>query len=428
MSKNLGHPYTQLFSSFVAPLFLECYDHVDDTTRSKMEEMLVTWRTGGPGGVELFGQNAQLTIERAVWGDVSSGSSSGPTRNQVLMELDVILTQKTRALDLNSADRDARNHVEVLHQVSPELYPSHLHSLIHVLQLRGMVQNSRMTQTDLNAIVVRLRDLARTTASSAPPPPSIPPPPSSAPQASISPPSVQLPSTMPMISNDLLSSALSKVSSIMSQPPRQAPPSSQTAMIPPGLPDVSQLYQSLIAAGLIPGAAAPPQSAQVVEDDSPKFEPIIEPKPALTDAKLVAMREYENRILALPVSTTASGLQRCVSSSVFPESCLTRGSLIFIRPQPAVLSILYDDMPLKCAQCARRFADNEAGRTARDDHLDMHFRQNKRASQVNGRGHTRSWFVGVQVSTSSCFVSLEVCPTDIARFVGLGERLVEHYC
>ena len=75
--------FTQLFSSFVAPLFLECYDLAGNSTRSKKEEMLVTWCTGGPGGIE------QLTISRAIWGDMSSGLS-GPTPNQVLIELDVL--------------------------------------------------------------------------------------------------------------------------------------------------------------------------------------------------------------------------------------------------------------------------------------------------------------------------------------------------
>lgn len=77
----------------------------------------MTWRTGGPGGIELFGQNAQLQIERAVWGDVSSGTQ-GPTPNQVLIELDVILTQKTRAVAQNPADMESRSHIEVLQQVS----------------------------------------------------------------------------------------------------------------------------------------------------------------------------------------------------------------------------------------------------------------------------------------------------------------------
>jgi len=76
----------------------------------------VTWRTGGPGGVELFGQTVQLTIERAIWGDTSSGLS-GPTPNQVLIELDVILAQKTRAVDQNPADTESKSHIEVLQQV-----------------------------------------------------------------------------------------------------------------------------------------------------------------------------------------------------------------------------------------------------------------------------------------------------------------------
>ena len=33
-----------------------------------------------------------------------------------------------------------------------------------------------------------------------------------------------------------------------------------------------------------------------------------------------------------------------------------------------------------------------------EDHLDMHFRQNRKASQNIGRGHNRSWFVGADVS------------------------------
>ena len=32
-----------------------------------------------------------------------------------------------------------------------------------------------------------------------------------------------------------------------------------------------------------------------------------------------------------------------------------------------------------------------------DDHLDMHFRQNRKANQNIGRGHSRSWFIGIEV-------------------------------
>jgi len=51
----------------VVPLFLETYQQVDQQTRGKMEEMLLTWRTGAPNGRELFGVGPQVAIERGIW-------------------------------------------------------------------------------------------------------------------------------------------------------------------------------------------------------------------------------------------------------------------------------------------------------------------------------------------------------------------------
>lgn len=44
-----------------------------------------------------------------------------------------------------------------------------------------------------------------------------------------------------------------------------------------------------------------------------------------------------------------------------------------------------------------RFSDDPAGKKRMEDHLDMHFRQNRKASQTVGRGHSRSWFVSLEV-------------------------------
>ncbi|KIM46082.1 hypothetical protein M413DRAFT_48601, partial [Hebeloma cylindrosporum] len=54
ISKNVYEPYARRFSSFVVALYLDSYPLVDDNTRGKMEEMLLTWRTGSPMGKELF--------------------------------------------------------------------------------------------------------------------------------------------------------------------------------------------------------------------------------------------------------------------------------------------------------------------------------------------------------------------------------------
>jgi pre-mRNA cleavage complex 2 protein Pcf11 len=75
ISKNVYEPYACRFTSFVVPLYLETYSQVDEGTRGKMEEMLLTWRTGSPTGKELFGVPQQIAIERGVWGDGGTSNS-----------------------------------------------------------------------------------------------------------------------------------------------------------------------------------------------------------------------------------------------------------------------------------------------------------------------------------------------------------------
>lgn len=144
ISKNVYEPYARTFAPFVAPLFLEAYAQVDTNTRSKMEEMLLTWRTGASNQKELFGVAAQISIERGIWGTqdqhqvrptaVSSSSiipikfvqtpaGRGPaaqnplSKNQVLSELDFTLGQKERALQANPYDSLAQGHINALQQV-----------------------------------------------------------------------------------------------------------------------------------------------------------------------------------------------------------------------------------------------------------------------------------------------------------------------
>jgi pre-mRNA cleavage complex 2 protein Pcf11 len=72
ISKNVPVPYAGLFAPMVAELFLDSYYQVDLSTRSKMEEMLMTWRDGGQHGREVFGVVPQVAIERAIWQSSSS--------------------------------------------------------------------------------------------------------------------------------------------------------------------------------------------------------------------------------------------------------------------------------------------------------------------------------------------------------------------
>jgi len=67
---------------------------------------------------------------------------------------------------------------------------------------------------------------------------------------------------------------------------------------------------------------------------------------------------------------------------------------------------LYDRMPVQCKQCGLRFSDTAQGKRAMQEHLDMHFRQNRKASQSVGRGHSRSWFLGAEVSNTAALFGL----------------------
>ena len=55
ISKNVYELYAHRFSSFVVPLYLKSYSQVDEITRGKVEEMLLTWCTGSLMHKELFG-------------------------------------------------------------------------------------------------------------------------------------------------------------------------------------------------------------------------------------------------------------------------------------------------------------------------------------------------------------------------------------
>ena len=139
ISKNVYELYAHRFSSFVVPLYLESYSQVDESTRGKMEEMLLTWRTGSPSRKELFGVPQQIAIERGVWGDGGTSNSVSPpfsvspssssflqsgfhsgtgqiTKSQVLSELQFTLGQKERAVLSNPYDATSQSHIAVLHQ------------------------------------------------------------------------------------------------------------------------------------------------------------------------------------------------------------------------------------------------------------------------------------------------------------------------
>jgi pre-mRNA cleavage complex 2 protein Pcf11 len=369
ISKNVYEPYARQFSTFVVPLFLETYNQVDPATRSKMEEMLLTWRTGAPTGKELFGVVPQLAIERGVWGGESSNSAhsfySGNgqiQKTQVLSELEFTLSQKERAVHANPYDTVSQNHINVLHQ------------------LRKLVE-AGVSQDELQQILNQLRTFSR----SAGPPPPPPAPPVVSPSYPIHPPPLpqqhsypnpSIPPRFPPTRTQPQYPAQHNYSYGFDQPKPETldhsvaslAPSSSTSAGPSSVGDIASLFSALVKAGVVSSNSNTPIGAGATSKEE-------ENKPLDINLERESMRAYRKMILSQDVKLTSGDIT---------------------KRRPSVLNLLYDGLPMQCKQCGIRFADTSIGKKKMEDHLDMHFRQNRKANQNIGRGHSRSWFIGAE--------------------------------
>lgn len=208
ISKNIGSPYTELWTPRVATLFLESYRVVDQPTKRRMEELLATWRAGGPGGRPLFGDGPQWTIERSLFGSQgpTPKTSSQPTQSQVLANIERLLALKMQERSRNPNDPMIPDRIQILRE------------------LKDKVQNSEPNaevlaevQKELDALSSKPQE-ARAT----PPVQATPPPQATAPSANAA------PSASELIANLMKAGLLPSV---------QAPTSTP---VPPALARVSQ--------------------------------------------------------------------------------------------------------------------------------------------------------------------------------------------
>ncbi|THH02751.1 hypothetical protein EW026_g162 [Hermanssonia centrifuga] len=362
ISKNVFEPYARLFIPVVARLFIDTYELVDQNTRSKMEEMLLTWRTAAPNGRELFGVVTQLAIERHIWGGEStqSGSMSGSgqpgiSTQQVLSELEFVLNQKERAVQANPYDRQSQTHVAVLQQ------------------LRKLVQ-AGVSQAELGQILGQLRTLAAPAPPVAPVPPvnpvshQYPPQPSYPPVAGPSYALPQVPYAPPQASYPPPSSfshAKAEPVEIPNLLSSQSISGTSSTSATPAVPvNVSSLFSALVKAGVVSASSTPTGAGATAK---PEGTP-----PA--DLTQDAAREYRKKILSTGIKLSSAGI---------------------LKQQPPIVQFLHDRLPSQCKQCGIRFAGDSTGKKKLQDHLDMHFRQNRKASQAAGRGYSRSWFITI---------------------------------
>jgi len=143
--------------------------------------------------------------------------------------------------------------------------------------------------------------------------------------------------------------------------------------------DITNILSSLMKSGLVSAPsndAATSKPEPIEQDMGEEIKPIV---PTAEDLNAIkeAQADYRRRILAEEMEASL------VESSVDD-------------PTAPVPDFLYDYLSLQCQQCGVRYPDTTLGKKQLEDHLDLHFRQNRKLNQSLGRGHDRSWFTSVE--------------------------------
>ncbi len=350
ISKNIGHPYTQLWAARIVPIFLETYRLVDQPTKMRMEELLGTWKTGGPGARPLFGDNAQWGIERALFGSqgmpqanaVQAAPVADPRANaarsksKAIENIDKLLAVDGQSLAANPADQALHERVDSLAQLKQVILTADLSTeemnQIHA-QLDSLSAAAQQANPSGHAAAMHGQPLPVQAATSAPA------------QVRSPVPAPAVPAALPQG----LSGALANLSALT------APPTAAAGAAPTNA--AASLFASLMQAGLLPGSSTTSAAATPPPPNAPERD---------------QDEDYIAAILALDIKTSGPEFNR--------------------EPASSYELILHKHLPLQCRQCANRYPTGNKGQGRMDDHLDWHFTQNRRAKDSAARGQSRSWF------------------------------------
>ncbi|PWN44767.1 hypothetical protein IE81DRAFT_271598, partial [Ceraceosorus guamensis] len=344
ISKNVGAPYTTMWSERISALYLETYRIVDQPTKMRMEELLATWRNSGPGKSQLFGPNAQWEIERTLFGNqgppqTSKANAMGSVSGY---RSPMVVQNKQRGLEL--IDRLLALGTQLQYR-NPAAHDQNRMTALR--QLKSVLQSSNLTREELGQITAQLEAL-----------------------------SAQSSNFAETLAN------LGRLGPLGgATPPHQPYSGTGPAAVPAPAAAAAQpsdLIRSLMQAGLIKsGLSATATPPHVISTP---------PHAGGNDASLTASAtaaakaraqdsDYESAVLSLSINLSGPALQK--------------------EPNSLSVEIMTSNkfLPLQCRQCSNRYPAGEAGQKSMDEHLDWHFRHNRRAKEMaaRGQGQSRSW-------------------------------------
>lgn len=168
-----------------------------------------------------------------------------------------------------------------------------------------------------------------------------------------------------------------------------------STVVPP-IPNISNLVDALVKAGVVSNSSSTPSAANDGKESRS------DAGSEGSDPKRQEERVYRDAVLAHGVKLTTADINRFASNMFFASQNhnLTHRSPCSSRRRPELVPFIYDRLPAQCKQCGMRFPDSVLGKKNMQEHLDMHFRQNRKQQENVSRGHCRSWFISLEVRCS----------------------------
>ncbi|GAA5872978.1 hypothetical protein JCM3774_004890 [Rhodotorula dairenensis] len=451
--KNIGAPYLALFSRFIERAFLSAYHAVDPVTRTKLEELLGTWKTGGPDGGELFrdadepmhGARVQRGIEAALFGARGRGDgfSGRATKDSEMYHAGVQQLPHTATTTERSGVLYDVRRLLTLRQDALASHPSdqiNASQITALKKLEQLILNTQLTTEQVTQIRNQLAALApppttattgRSAASASPAP---------VPAASLSPPAGQQPQP-PLMAGQ---------SAYAASQPRHLSPPAPAAHSPQFQQQQHQRFSPAPPAPLAAAAAvgSPALVPALAHGSTPT--PTLTPahpaggggggggglvngidlgllsqlsasgalanlfggsgstgggaggsgSPALANAKVEAKPDLvkaEDGALGPNRREKVPLVERDEMAPMWEQEVIRMGVTLnsgdLATPRPHALALLYLQMvPLQCRQCGLRQPDSRTGKRKMDEHLDWHFVHKRRMREAAGRASGRSWF------------------------------------
>lgn len=341
ISKNVGAPYTDSLLPPIMPrLYLRAYREVDGVTKSKMEEMLKLWRTGGPGGTELYPSGVREEVERGIFGSALPApiASSPPPIATPPQQL----TQQSVQATLRAFLREKED------EMAQEFSMARAKRVDVLVKIDQLLASSQVSPTELADIMEKIRAMQAGKEPGAAPAPRPPAP-------------VQQPGFQPR--------AVGAQPNYGNQP---APYTQPTPTYPPfGVQPPPASYRSPLGAGAVPTPPPAPvplavpgnlNVADILKNLSGVLSHTHTPEPVGSTTPKDSLQVYEDMILALNMKVDVFDLSK--------------------------LSLPVSHLPVRCKQCGMRFVEGENTLQA---HMDWHFRRNRKERETEGRGAHRRW-------------------------------------